>query len=191
MPKEITNEDGSTTTVFTEEDVKALEDKKNQELAAAQAELAKFKDKDLNFSNLREQKEAAEKKVEALLKETDEKINSVKREIFEGVLKDHYENVINDLAGGDPEVRKKVEYHFKRLNDTATTKAEIEKKLRDAAALAEPARASGLSQAFASGGSGPIKARAIGVFTEEQKEFAKKFAAAGGVQLSDDDLKKL
>lgn len=191
MPKEIIDAEGNKTVVFTEEDIKALEAKKNEEIEAVRQEAAKLKEKDLNFANLREQKEAAERKAKAAAEEIDAKLENAKREIFEGVLKDHYESTIESLSGGDPEVRKKIEYHYKRLSDPAATKAEVEKKLRDAQVLAEPARERGVSGAFASGGAGPVRSAAGGTFTDEQKQFAKTLAKAGGIELTEEDLKKL
>ena len=151
MPTEITLEDGTVQTVLSAEEIQAkidaekqaaIEDyksknpDKSEELTKAQEELAKFKEKDLNFGNLRTQKEEAERKVQEILKGVDEKIGTVKKEVLEDVLQDHYNDTIKTLAGGDAELQKKIEFHYKRLTDAATTKEEATKKLTDAFVLA-------------------------------------------------------
>ena len=60
------------------------------ELKKSNEELVKFQNKDLNFANLRTQKEAAEKRADELRAEIDTKIGVVKKEILEGVMVDHY-----------------------------------------------------------------------------------------------------
>ena len=147
----ITKEDGTQIEVLTAEEIeaqrqaaineavekyKAENPDKSEELTKAQDELKKFQEKDLNFGNLRTQKEAAEKKVEEILKGVDDKIGAVKKEVLEGVLQDHYNDTIKTLAGGDAELQKKIEFHYKRLTDSASTKEEATKKLTDAFVLA-------------------------------------------------------
>src|SRR5438105_3456954 len=64
--------------------------KLQEDLKKSQEDLAKANDKDTNFKNLREAKDALEKKVEDLTKSFDDKISNVKKEVLEGVIKDHY-----------------------------------------------------------------------------------------------------
>ena len=197
MPERVTLSDGTEKEVFTQEEV----DAKSAELRTAQEEAEKVKEelsklqaKDLNFANLRSQKEDADKKVKALKDEVDgfgPKMEQLKKEVFEGVLKDHLDDQLTSLAGGDEEMKKKIQYHFKRLSDPATTKQEIDKKLRDAWSLAAERPAPQMGNAFASMGSAPMRpvAASSHKFSEEEKAFAKQFAAAGGIKLSDEDLK--
>ena len=173
----------------SQEELKA----KEQELENAKAELEKYKNKDLNFSNLRQQKEAAEAKVEELTKEMEakanevnEKIDSVKKEVFEGVMKDHYNDTIKALVGDDEELLKKVEYHYNRLADTAKTKDEVTSKLQDAWVLATKKEDTGVlnTAVISSGGVKPLKINTNTEFSAEEKQLAGSFG------LSEEDLKK-
>src|SRR3990167_7015215 len=84
--------------------------KAKEELAKKEEQLSKLKEKDLNFSNLRTQKEEAEKKIDALKTEMEEKVGKVKQELVTGFLNDHYQEALNSLAGGDEELKKKLEF---------------------------------------------------------------------------------
>src|SRR3990167_7654492 len=110
MSKTINDTEGNEIEVFTLEELQAQKDSaieefktanpdKTEELSKLQKELEGYKDKDLNFANLRKQKEEAEKKVEDILKGVDENIGVVKREVLEGVMKDYYNETINSLTG--------------------------------------------------------------------------------------------
>ena len=101
-----------------------------EELRLKEEELTKVRDKDTNFANLRKQKEAAEKKITDITAEIDTKISAVKKEVMEGVMKDHYEDSIKRLVGDDKELRDKLELHYKRLGDSAGTKAEVDKNIK-------------------------------------------------------------
>lgn len=197
MPGKFVGEDGSEVTAFTEQEVREMESKKDEEMRAAaeklaslEEELSKLKEKDLNFSNLRQQKDDAEKRVDRLKAEMEEKLESTKKELFEGVLKDHYDELLAALSGGDEEAKKRIEYQYKRLSDPTASKADVEKKLRDAAALAQDRTTDRATAAFASIGSAPLKASAGGrKFTDEEKAFGKALAAAGNIKLDDEDFK--
>lgn len=205
----IKNEAGEDVEVFSAEELAAqkeaaIEEYKSQnpdksdeltklqdELKIKEEELTKFKDKDLNFSNLRTQKEAAEKKIEKISKEIDEKIASATSKVLEGVMKDHYSDTLKTLASGDPELQKKIEFHYKRLGDAVATKEEMNTKLRDAWILAtKPEGGSAFSPAaISSGGARPVNIQSDKKFTPEEKAFAQKLAQAGGLQLKDEDFK--
>lgn len=188
-------EDGTEIETFTAEELVAQRDAaieeyklanpdKSDELIAAQEELDKLKGKDLNFDNLRKAKETAEKKVEDILKGVDEKISTVKKEVMEGVMKDHYNDTLKVLAGDDPEALKKIEYHYKRLGDVASTKEEITNKLKDAYVLATKQDDGGVNASvFSSGGVGRLKINNTSQkFSAEEKELGAKFG------LSDKDF---
>lgn len=195
MSKTIKNEDGSEEEVFTADEIEAQKQEaieayklenpdKTDELIAIQEEKARIeeelkglKDKDLNFANLRKQKEGAEKKIADILGEVDNKINSVKKEVLEGVMKDHYNDTIKALAGDDEELKKKIEFNYKRLADTVTTKSEMDSKLRDAWALSTKTEDNGVNaNIFASGGVGRIKTKdSEKKFTQDEKEAGNKF----------------
>lgn len=195
MPKTVTDENGNEVSVYTEDEVKALEEEKaksvkeaEEKLEALNSELSKYKEKDLNFSNLRSQKDDAEKKIASLSKEFDERLDKAKREMAEASLKDHYDSMLSALTSGDEEMKKKVEHHYKRLSDPATDRASVEKKLKDAWALSQD-RPDTTANAFASGGSAPLKPSSSGQkWSEDEKDLAKKLAAAGGLVLDDKDF---
>ncbi len=162
------------------------------QLTTANDEVAKFKDKDLNFSNLRSQKEAAEKKATDLAAEIDTKIGVAKKEILEGVMVDHYNETLGSLAGDDVELKKKIEFQYKRLADSAATKAEVTKKLTDAWTLATAPEGTGAlnSAVISSGGVGRISTKETEKkFTQEEKALAQKLAKAGNMTLKDEDFK--
>src|SRR3990167_5476935 len=209
MPTTITLESGETQEVYTAEELTqqrdaALEEYKTAnpdktveldalqaELKKANDELGKFKDKDLNFGNLRTQKEAAEKKVEEILKGVDDKIAIVKKEVLEGVMKDHYTETLKTLAGDDSELIKKIEYQYKRLTDFAATKEEVTKKMTDAYLLATKVPDTGVlnSGVLSSAGGGKLNIKSNQPFSAEEKALAYKFAQAGGYKLEEKELK--
>lgn len=158
------------------------------ELKKRDEEIAKLKDKDLNFAQLRAQKAEAEKKADQLKSEIDEKLTSAKKEIFEGVLKDHYSEALSNLAGDDEELKKKIEHHYQRLSDAATSKGEIDKKLRDAWSLATATDEPLHGAAFSSGYVSRVSPQQPKNFSNEEKELAKKLAQAGGLSLEDKDF---
>ena len=200
MPEVVVQSDGSEKTMYSEEEIQAQKDAAIEEfkvlnpgkndgiedlqrqLVEANERALKLGEKDLNFSALRAQKEALERSI-------DEKVGVAKKEIFEGVMSDHYTETLKSLSGEDEEVKKKVEFHYKRLADVATTKEQITKKLTDAYLLATTPEDRGVgSQAFSSGGSSPFKPAKPSGFTEDEKAFVKKLASAGGMVLEDKDL---
>lgn len=164
-------------------DIEALQ----ETLAEKEIELEKMKGKDMNFANLRNQKEAAEKKIEEIKGEIDGKISNVKKEVMEEVMRDHYSESLKALSGDDKELEKKIEFHYKRLGDVASTKTDIASKLRDAWFLAtKPTGDDGVNaNVFASGGVGrvQIKSQATKISAEE-KAVGAKFG------ITDEDFKK-
>lgn len=212
MPKTISDSTGEDVEVYTKEELQiqkdaVLEEFKNanpdktnelnklqEDLKKANEDLDKAKNKDTNFANLREAKEALENKVKELNESIDSKVGSAKKEIMDGVVKEHYSDIINKLAGDDKELLAKIEFQYKRLGDAAGTKAEIEKKLNDAYVLATGNMAGGIGQRpFSSGGSAPLKIDRNNnpPLNSEEMDLAKKLAAAGGIKLEDKDLKNI
>ncbi len=205
MSQIIKNEDGTEIEVFTLEEIEAqkqaaLDDYKannpdrtgelseaQEKLRLAEELLAKKGDKDQNFNNLRKAKDDAEKKVADILAGVDEKISTVKREVMEGVMKDHYNDTLKTLAGEDEDVKKKIEFNYKRLADTAATKDEITSKLQDAYLLAiKPEGYNALSSTItSSGGVGRLNIKpTANKFSADEKAIGSKFG------LSDEDFKK-
>ena len=201
MSEIITKDDGSQVEVFTAEEIQSQKDiaieeyktanpDKSEERSKLQEKLKGFEDKDLNFSHLRKQKEEAEKKVEDILKGVDDKINTVKKEVLEGVMKDHYNDTIKKLVGDDKELLSKVELQYKRLGDPAGTKDEVSRKMNDAFLLATGTSQINDNSAFSSAGVGRIKVENnIQKLSEEEKQMARELAKAGGMVLTDEDFK--
>lgn len=197
MSQIIQDSSGAEIEVFTKDEVDAAVEEyktsnpdKSEELARLQAileekeeDLAALKDKDFNFSRLRKQ-------VDDLQKEIGEKVNAAKKDVLDSVLKEHYNETLSTLAGGDEELEKSIEFQYNRLQDAASTKEEIAKKLRDAWVLATKREEADVlnTTVLSSGGVGRIKTPAQQKFTPEEKQFARKLAAAGGIQLEDKDF---
>jgi uncharacterized protein YdcH (DUF465 family) len=208
MPKKVLNEKGEEIEVYTAEELeaernKAIDDYKQanpgdpdieklqNEIQAKTEELEKLKNKDYNFSQLRETKERLEGQIADLTKSIDEKIGVAKKEVVEGVMKGYYNEKLKDLSGGNKELSDKIEFHYKRLTDPGTTKEEINKKLNDALILATgEGEGKSTSDAFSSKGVSPLGVEKGKPVTEEEKTFARKLGKAGGVDLTDEDFDK-
>ena len=209
MSEIIKREDGTEEEVFTATEIeeqkqaaiqqfKAENPDKTEELNALQEELkvaneklAKADDKSQNFATLRKAKEEAEGKLADFTKSVDEKIALSEKRVLEGVMQDHYNDTVKALVGEDEELKKKVEFHYKRLGDTAATKEEISNKLRDAYLLATKQDAGDNFNAniLASGGVSRLNIKPSDKsFTPEEKELGKKIAQAGGIKLEDKDF---
>lgn len=204
MSEILKKEDGTEVEVFSPEEIEAQKQEaieaykaenpdKSDELAEAQEKarvaeeaLEKAKGKDLNFDNLRKAKEVAEKKVEDILAGVDDKINTVKKEVLEGVMKDHYNDTIKALAGEDVELLKKIEFNYKRLGDVVSTKQEMDKKLQDAWALSTKQETDGVNMSvFSSGGVSRLNIKSQDKkFTADEEVVASKFG------ISKEDIKK-
>ena len=202
MSQFIKQEDGSELEVFTPQEVEsqrlqAIEDYKTEnpdktgelsdlqeKLKEVEEKLANAGNKDQNFASLRKAKEDAEKKVADILAGVDEKITKAKTEVLEGVMKDHYNETLGALAGEDEELKKKIEFNFKRLGDVAATKQEISKKLTDAYALSTTREDGVSSSVYSSGGVGKLNIKPVTKLSDEEKAFGAKFG------ITETDIKK-
>ena len=191
MSKIIQDTLGEDIEYFTDEDIQNELKIKNNEIEKLNEELEKIKDKDLNFSNLRKQKETAELKIEEIQKQIDDKINIAKQEVLSGVMKEHYEEILNNLVGNDDELKKKIEFNYNRIQDVPKTKSEILNKLKDAWIMTEGSKENDATNAiiFSSGEIKKINTKPNSDFSNEEKEFAKKLASSGGILLKDEDFK--
>jgi len=198
----VTLEDGTEIETFSQDELEAQTQEalaeKEAEVEAAKAQLAelsekleKANEKDRNFAKLREQKNKAEALIEQLKQETEEKLVKVKKEILESVSKDYYNEVLNQLSGDDEELKKKIVFEYGRLSDIAGTKEEISKKLRDAYTLAARVETEGVSASvFSSGGASAPAIKRQGTFSDDEKDLARRLAAAGGLTLEESDFNK-
>jgi alanyl-tRNA synthetase len=198
--------DGEEKEVFTQEELEAQKEeainqykeenpdksdeltKLEEELEKAKQELEGFKDKDMNFANMRNKISEKEKEAKDLKVSIDEKINTVKKEILEGVMKDHYNDTLEKLVGNDKELKEKVELQYKRLADTASTKVELSKKLNDAFVLATGGTKESFDNSvFSSGSAGAkIQSKSEEKFSSEEQELLNKLSQAGNVKLQED-----
>lgn len=206
MSKMIKNEEtGEEEEVFTADEVQAQREeevKKYQEehpdqsaeltaleekLKLAEEKLGKASDKDKNFAALRKQVEDLKTGIDNKIKDAAE---SSKKEVLEGVNKDHYEETLKTLAGTDDELKKKIEFHYKRLADPSSTKSEITAKLKDAYTLATGQSTESMNASqYGSGGSNRPKTKTgTEKLSPAEKELAIKMAKAGGMKLEDKDF---
>ena len=199
----IKNEAGEDIEVYTAEEIeqhksdaieafKAENPDKSGELAnlqekmrEAEEKLAKVGDKDYNFKALEKAKNDAEGKLKEFTSTIDEKINSVKREVLEGVMSAHKSDALASLVGDDEELKKKVELEYGRLSDVASTKEQISKKLKDAYVLATAKDPDGVNASiYGSGNVGRVSIKSTSPkFSNEEKELGAKFG------LNDKDFK--
>ena len=191
MPEEKILEDGSTITVYSQEEIDAQKqaaideykiqnpDKSGEvqklqtELDEAKKSLAGLKDKDINVGILRK---GFESKIEALEKNIDQKVGEVKettkKEVLGEVMKDFHLDEINRLSSGDDELKKKIEYHYSRIQDAVGTKEEELKKLNDAYLLASRQETNNMSAFSSASASAPRTQQ--GGFSEDEKDLLKR-----------------
>lgn len=147
------------------------------ELETAREELEKLKSVDKSVSHFKKETIEAQKKVEEITKQFDEKLNNVKREVLEGVMQNHKSKTLQALVGEDEELKKKVELEYGRLSDVASTEDQITKKLKDAYLLATAKEPDGVNHnIYGSGGVGRLKINNVSPkFSAEEMELGAKF----------------
>jgi len=201
MPQKIINDQGDEIEVFTNEELEqqkasAIEEYKinnpdksaditklQEEKAKIETELKGLKDKDFNFANVRKALSDKDEEIKKLTDSIDVKIQGAKKEILEGVMKDHYIDTIKGLAGEDKQLLEKIEYQYKRLADPASTKEEVEKKLNDAFVLATGNKPSFDGSAFSSVGAGRIQVGEKPKLSPEEQDLLNKLANAGNIKI--------
>lgn len=132
MPK-LFDENGAEVEAYTKEELEAKIKVEKDTATAAQA------DKDKNFSKLREEKEAADKKLadaEKLSKEKDEALANKDKEYEQKEVQKERGKKVDALAEGNKELKDKIEFHLKRFKDEIKTPEDFEKLLNDAYVLA-------------------------------------------------------
>ena len=172
-----------------EPDYKVLLEEKEAEIAEVKKKLETFENKDFNFKKLRDMTEDEKKKLsgkeEELLKRQEhleEEQESWTGKIVEG----HKGDALAVLVGDDEELRKKVIFHYDRIKDEATTKDEINKKMRDAYLLAvgKPVNQIDPIARAAAHYSGHGVVKTGSKLTEDQKDLAAKLG------INSDEIKK-
>lgn len=118
----------------TIEELQAQIKEKEEALERTNQELKGLKDKDLNFSKLRGTVKEEEKKLsefEKQLLERQEKFETEQRAFAESRKTEFAEKIIEGYAGKDEELKKKIEYNFKRLGG-GKTESEIQTVMGEA-----------------------------------------------------------
>lgn len=207
MPQTIKQEDGTEVEVFTKDEVDAERDSaieayksenpdqsdKVQELetslteakdalATAQEELKAADEKDQNFAELRKKANEAEQQLAEVTKDLDNKLAETKKsamdEVLETVNQGHFHDTLNDLSGGDKDLKEKIEKEYSALNDPATNKEEITSKLNRAYTLAtgqNPNENALNTTVLSSGGVTKPQFKEQDALPEEAKELGRKF----------------
>lgn len=126
-------------TTPTLEELQAQIATKDAELAAAQEKIKGYADKDFNFKRLREMTEQEKSALSAREMEIvtrQEKLEDEQKSWREAQELAHKNDAMSLLAGGDEELRRKLEFHYNRIADPATTRDQIFSKMSEAAKLA-------------------------------------------------------
>jgi len=153
-----------------------------QDLETAKKELEGFKDKDLNFANLKQAKEETEKKVSDLENKITEfqtsSVKSLENEVF------------NQLSNGDADLKAKLEAEYKTFRGEPKTKEEILAQAQKAMFIVKPPVVPGAFDAFSSSNGGRSNAGGTvnkdGVYVPNE---AVK-TVGGKMGITDDDFKK-
>lgn len=185
--KEETNEESPVTPETPDYEAQLKE--KDELVNELQKELAGLKNKDYNFKKLRdmsedERQELTTKEME-LIQRT-EKLEEEQKTFATRVVEGHKQDAFAVLAGDDEELLKKMQYHYARISDDATTRDEVNKKAKDAWLLAKGGVNVGIDPIAraASYQSGRGVVKTDNKITGDQKDLAAKLG------ISDEDIKK-
>ena len=174
---EFFDEDGNAVEAVSPDEFKTLQEEKKG-LETKLSDLKKLEDKDHNFEQVRkmvtdleqQNKDLSEKmrlSQETAKEQIEAKAKLAIEEIQVGLLK--------ELVGEDQEAMKKVMYHYERLTDEASTKEEIENKMKDAIKLANvESEASPLNRALGLSGESPKRKQDNFSESEEGQGLAKE-----------------
>lgn len=145
MPNRYVDPDGNEVETLTPEEAKELQDK----FSAAEIELGKLRDKDLNFSEFRKktqeeqekEKETWDGKTKALygevenLRSTIEENNKKELDRKQVGLKSLEDELLGQIAGTDEEYKAKIKERVKNLNYDLESEQGLQQGLMDAATL--------------------------------------------------------
>jgi hypothetical protein len=147
--------------------------------------LEKLKEKEINFSKLREktqEQEKADEENKNKIKEFETKLEESKNELKSFITSDFRDSLIDEVAMGDEDVKKAIQANYSRISGPADSKEEITNRVREAAAIV--AANSGLSGAevvdftsvlsSASSSGRSVSETPSGEMSSELKEMAKK-----------------
>lgn len=166
------------------EETEKIEAEKKR-IADLEAENKGLKDKEMNFSKIRESAEKAEKEKADLSKQLEEEKAAR--------VNDHKVRVVDAIAGSDNELKKLIEYHYGRIVGDAKTPEEIETKVKEAYTLATKGKSNSVrgQQGAGSGGNKPANSGVdSGEVDPETKKWSEEFNKHGA-DIKDEDLKKV
>jgi len=179
---------------LTAEEAKAIQDAADAaktEAATIKEQLAKLENKDMNFKKFRDLNEEERNKLSAKeieLMQRQEKLEDEQKSFVQLQVSSFKDEALTVLAGDNDDLRKKTLFHFDRIKDEAISKADIQRKMRDAYRLAkEDANISSDPFARAVSYSGEGSAP-TGKGSKELSSDLKTLAKSLG--LSEEDLKK-
>jgi Mg2+ and Co2+ transporter CorA len=180
MPKLFDEEGNEIEGAMSPEDVTTLK----TELDTAKKELLGLNNKDINFTNLREKVTGLETK----LTDSQKAIEDANKKAIEGMqapLNEAKDTTIAKLSGGDEELKKKIQFHFDRINDQTLTVEQMNKKVRDAYLLATEKAMDLSGQIISSAGAG------MHIPLTPKKEMSAELKGFGSkLGLTDEDIKK-
>jgi chromosome segregation ATPase len=191
MPTKLYDADGNEVEAFLPDEVKPLQEAAalhDKELAETKEKLTKLENKDFNFKKMRDMTQAEIEKLSAKeieLMKRQENLEEQQTTFKQQVVQSHMNDALAVLAGEDEEVRKKIMHNYERINDDATTKEDIFRKMKDAYRLTTDRSVSmnPLSAAMGVVGNAPAKGDNK-VWSDDLKELGSKMG------LKEDDMKK-
>lgn len=204
MPKILKDSEGNDVEVLSPEEVEAQQKdvvaKKEKELTESftkektelQERLKTLEGQVGNVGELRKAKE----EVEAKLKEVTGNYEKEKSEAVQKQLDDYKSQLFEALASKDPELKKKIEFHYSKFADAKSNdRATVDKLANDALKLAMEGTGSGVDgRAFGSGGGGMAPggkgapqhlihhAKMMGMNEKEFSEFYQKAKEQGRIK---------
>jgi hypothetical protein len=196
---ELFDEEGNAIEAFTKEEVEAktaeVAKTYEEKVAALSQDLEKEKEKEKNFAALRAKKDElteAQKqeqaKIQVTMEQLEQKISEAQNAGVSKVLELQRESVINDLAGGDAELKIKIEANYKLISKPEGTAEEIAARARDAYLLSMDINHEDLfGNSSVNAPSGPGRAVGAGTGTpvsQDLQDVGRKFG------ISDADWKK-
>jgi len=154
------------------------------QLETTKKELEGLSDKDHNFNQLREKVTGLETK----LSDSQKAIDEANKKAIEGMnapLNEAKDKTVASLSAGDEELKKKIQFHFDRINDQTLTVEQMSKKVRDAYLLATEKTIDLSANIISSAGAG------FHIPSSPKKEMSSDLKGlAGKLGITDEDIKK-
>ncbi len=171
--------------------VKEAADAAKKEAEEIKAKLQKLENKDMNFKKFRDLNEEERTKLsskEIELMQRQDKLEEEQKTFVGMQVASYKDEALAVLAGDNDDLRKKTLFHFDRIKDEAVSKAEIQRKMRDAYRLAKDdsnINSDPFARAMAYSGEGQAPSnKGEKDLSNDVKELAKRLG------LSEEDLKK-